>query len=94
MTHEQTEVSPASFLCSVAHDCLIVLKTEEGVKEKHVFLGIEVRDAEIHVGRGIEVHDAEVHVGPGTVVRDCPANVEDQAEHWLKHYKMLSKQVK
>ena len=55
---------------------------------------IVVPDLEGRVGRGIVVPDLEGRVGRGIVGPDCSAHVEDQAEHWRKHCKMLSKQVK
>ena len=54
----------------------------------------EIPYLEGRVDRGIVVPDLEGRVGRGIVGPDCWANVEDQAEHWRKHCKMLSKQVK
>jgi len=67
--------------------------------EQHLAVGQDVTAeddpvVEVRVDRGIVVRGLEVHVDRGIVVRDCSANVEDQAEHWRKHCKMLSKQVK
>ena len=62
--------------------------------EGRVGRGIVVPDLEGHVDRGIAVPDLEGRVDRGIVGPDCSAHVEDQAEHWRKHCKMLSKQVK